>query len=371
MNLTQTAQFTKRAVAALTILLSTLTIGRATWKIGAATYRHFVPPQKPPPEVEFGKLPSQEITALEVDTSNWTYTLDTPTERLPPMPDRLPVFPLTKPPATPLTEQRAKVLAKSLGFTSLPQALAPNKYRWSDDWRTLEMNIVSQNFSLNSNLNLLEIHLPLGTAPSRELAEREALSFLSRLNLANPALNGSQKEAIFVRIHEGTLEKVESASQAQLTRIDLYKIINIDNQNYRVLGPRPKEGLTQVLVAGRFKNPNDRFSVVNYQNWEIKTDGGSTYPLLTPMEAWKKIENNEAMTVYLKPQKANPYQTPPYPKIERVRIQEMFLAYFEAQSPQKYLLPVFVFEGLAEASGEEPWKFIAYLPAVRGEWLEE
>ena len=150
MNLTQTAQFTRRAVATTIVLVLALTVGRVGWKTGVAVYRHFFPPQKPPPEVAFGKLPSQKIAAVDADSSEWEYILDTPTGRLPMTPDRLPVFPLAKVPATPLTEQSAQILAQSMGFSSAPQVLAPNEYRWNDSLRTLEMNIVSQNFSLKT-----------------------------------------------------------------------------------------------------------------------------------------------------------------------------------------------------------------------------
>ena len=232
------------------------------------------------------------------------------------------------------------------------------------------MNIISQNFSLSTNLDYLGIQLPPGTAPSPESAKREILNFLSRHDLASAALGGSQKKTTFVRINRGSLEKVESVSQAQLTRVDFFKIINIDNQNYKVLGPHPREGLTQSLVAGAPRSPDNRIPFINYQNWEIKTDEGSTYPLLTSTEAWKKLEEGKAAVVHLKPQKAGPYQNPALPKVEKVRIQEISLAYFESPSPQKYLLPIFVFEGLAEVRGEAPWEVIVYLPAVREEWLE-
>lgn len=370
MNLIQTARTTKRAVAAFIILLAVLTIGKTSWKTGIAVWQRFFPPQQPPPEVAFGKLPPQNILSIDINTSNWTYTLDTPTGRLPQTPDRLPVFPLTKVSTTPLTEQKAQNLAQTLGFTEPPQILASNKYRWSTTLKTLEMNIVSQAFSLDHNLDYLETHLPIGSAPPEQQAETEAANLLLHLDLVNSALKSGRKEAAFIRIHEGNLEKVESISQAQLTRIDFYKVISIDGKTYDVMGPEPKEGFTYALVTDNYRNLQSPVPIVEYRNWEIKTDEGSTYPILESTEAWKRLKEGQASVVYLKPQDTGPYQDPRPPTIEKVRIQKISFAYFESRKPQQYLLPVFVFEGLAEIKSQKPWEIVIYLPAVTDEWAK-
>ena len=213
------------------------------------------------------------------------------------------------------------------------------------------------------------IHYHLISMDSLEdSAERAASNLLSRFSPAGVTL--SCREVTFARIQKGMLERVESISQAQLVRVDFGKVIDVDNQVYQVYGPRPKEGLVQVYVIGVYRDPNEQFPLINYQNWEIKTDEGSTYPILSSTEAWQKLGGEGAAVVYFKPQEADLYRDYSPPKVEKVRIQEIYLAYFESQSPQKHLLPIFVFEGLAEVPNQKLWEVVVYLPAVADAWFE-
>ncbi len=372
MSLSQVSKVTRRGVAAFIIFLAVITVGRIGWNVGVRVYHHFFPPEKPPPETAFGKISIPKIPSSDIDLSKWNYEPDTPTGRLPPMPDRLPVFPLEKNPTTPLTELQAEDLAKSLGFTSKPKAISPTEYRWEEGKRTLDMNIVSQAFTLNYDPETLEMQLTKGNAPTKQLAENTAQNFLNRLSLGNKTLESAKREVSFVHIEKGNLSVVESLSQAHLTRVDLFKVINVDGKSYNVLGPAPNQGLTTLLVAGgSYGSVTDQVPIAEYQNWKIKTDEGSTYPLLTSSEAWKKLENGEAALVYLKPQGVGFYQKPSPPLVEKVRIQSMQLAYFESKEPQNHLTPIYVLKGLAEVKNQKPWEIVFYLNAIPQEWTSQ
>ena len=370
MNLTQTAQFTRRAIAATVFLIIALIVGRVGWKMGYAVYRHFVPPKSPPPEVRFGKIPQPQITSLRTKGEKIEYILDTPTGKLPQTPRQLPVSPMEKIDETPLSSQRAQRLAEDLGLSGPPKVLAPNTYEWGTGTKTLEMNIVSQNFSLTSNLHLLEAKLIPGTAPAEGNAQTEAQTFLSRLNLSDKLLETGEKETLFLKLNKGNLEKAESISEAQLTRVDFFKTVTVGERIYKILGSKPKEGHIHLLISKRGRDASEQFPVVHYQNWKIKESEGSTYPLLSIEAAWKKFENGESLTTYLKPQGSNPYQESETPELKKIRVQKIYLSYYESETPPSYLSPVFVFEGLAETSQGELWDFVSYLPAVSEEWLE-
>jgi len=114
----------------------------------------------------------------------------------------------------------------------------------------------------------------------------------------------------------------------------------------------------------------ERFPLAKYQNWEAEEDRGSTYPLETPEQAWRRLLAGEGRVTYLKKQGADPHEGLPLPQPKSVHIHKAYLAYFESPKPQKYLAPIFVFEGLVETGGRERWDYVAYLPAVTTEWFE-
>jgi len=370
MSLTHTAQVTRRAVAATIVVLFLLMGGQLFWKVGYAIYQYFFPPQTPPPEAAFGKIPQAGIESLQTKYQNWNIVIDTPTGKLPQMEDRLPVFPLDTPVGTPFAQQKAKETARMLGFPSSPQVVSPSRFRWKTKTRQLEMNVVSQAFTLETDLNYLEALLNEGSAPYKNSAEKSAVNFLRRIDLENEKLEEAEKTTTYIKVKNAALEKAESLSEAHLTRVDFHKIISGKGKTYRVVGPQPRQGLTYMLIAGKQLTDQDQFPIANYQNWIIKTDEGSEYPLLAPKDAWKRLTEGKAYLVYLKKQQAGPYFNEVPQKVTKVRIQNIKLAYYESKDPQKYLTPIYFFEGLAEVTTGNPWEVIFYLPAVTDDWIK-
>jgi len=370
MSLTQTAKQTRKTVTLSLILLVALVAGKAVWGTAVTVYQHYFPPEEALPETGFGKIPSQNIPGLEIEGEDVTYTLETPTGRLPDLPHQLPVFPLKKVSATPLKSQRAQELAEQLGFSSPPKILSPSSQRFIAEAKSLEINIVSLNFSLDADLSILGKGLSPGSAPPEERAETEAVSFLDRLNLPTPTANRSQKTTEYLKIENGQLKTAGGLSDAQLTRVDITKQLDVEGQSYPILGPNPKEGAIWVVTSQQQGEWLERFPLAKYQNWEAEEDRGSTYPLETPEQAWKRLLAGEGRVTYLKKQGADPHEGLPLPQPKSVHIHKAYLAYFESPKPQKYLAPIFVFEGLVETGGRERWDYVAYLPAVTTEWFE-
>ena len=69
MSLTKTAKVTRRIVATTVILIALLFVGRIGWDVGLTVYHHFFPPEKPPPETEFGKINLPQISGVNIDIS--------------------------------------------------------------------------------------------------------------------------------------------------------------------------------------------------------------------------------------------------------------------------------------------------------------
>ncbi len=370
MSLTQTARNTRKAVTLSIILLIVLATGKVAWGVAVTVYQNYFPPEEALPETGFGKIPPQNIPGLEIEGENVAYTLETPTGRLPDLPSQLPVFPIKRVSTTPLKSQRAQELAAQLGFSSPPKILSSSSQRFIAEAKSMEINIVSLNFSLDTDLSILGKSLSPGSAPPEERAKTEATGFLDRLNLPSPTANRSQKTTSYLKIENGQLREAGSLSDAHLTRVDIIKQLDVSGQSYPILGPNPKEGSIWVAISQQQGEWLGRFPLAKYQNWEAEEDRGSTYPLETPEQIWRRLLAGEGRVTYLKKQGADPHESFSLPQPESVHIYKAYLAYFESPQPQKYLAPIFVFEGLIGTGNRERWDCVVYLPAVTEEWFE-
>jgi len=369
MTLTQVAQYTRRTVAAAVFLVIALFVGRIGWNVGYAVYRHFVPPKAPPPEVRFGKIVGPQIKGITLGGGNLDYVLDTPTGKLDPLPTQLPVFPPKKALRTPFSSQKATELARELGFNGAPEVVSPSTYRWSEGVRSLEMNIISRDFTVTSDLHVLDARLAPGSAPSPERAEALAIDYLSSLGLVDKSTESLKKTTTLLKVERGKLEKAESASEAELTRVDLFKTVAIGDQTYQILGQNPVEANTYLLISNE-RTKADKYPEVHYESGNLKEDEGSTYPLLTVDEAWKRISEGKGYLVYLQPPEVGSSDQAERAQIKKLRVQKAYLAYYQDAEPRDYITPIFVFEGLAEAPRGRLWNFITYLPAIPDSWLK-
>jgi hypothetical protein len=97
---------------------------------------------------------------------------------------------------------------------------------------------------------------------------------------------------------------------------------------------------------------------------EIDQQTEATYPIISPSDAWKFIEENRGALVSVMPENTTllvPY-TPV--QIEEVYINNIYLAYYDGNSRQDYLQPVYVFEGTYTTSGTAGGSISLYYPAV-------
>jgi len=359
MTLTETAQLTKKTAVALVIISTAGFTGREVWTRAKTL---LFPPKLPPPEVAFGKLPSPQIPRLPFKGgSSPQYVVDTTTGRLPTdLPDRAKVYKIILPTVTHLTSQRAKNLAAELGFSKSPQKLSSSDYFWTDPeaGRSLEMNITTGNFLLETEIKKLS-DLRAGTAPSKASAVEQAKMFFQNLGILSEDYANGRQEASYLKIEGGSLKRVESLSEAQLTRIDFFR--EIDEQP--IVGQKPFEGLLSVILK------KEGVAFVVHRRWPLDPEQSTTYPLKTAEQVWNEVEGGQARLVHLAPAKADPFSSyePRDPKTIFVR--RIFLGYFDSQKLQDYLQPIYILEGLAMTADRQQLKFIAYLPALTDDWV--
>lgn len=359
MTLTELARLTKiGSVVAVILILLALVIPSSLHRLREI----FFPPRLPPPEVAFGKLPSLSIPNLPLKEGVAPeFVLDTKTGRLPKnLPDRLKVYKITPAAPSPLAGEKAKELAAKLGFRGDPQRLSSSEYRWEDDQqnRSLNVNITTNHFSLGTDIKSLT-GLPPGSPPTQASAVARAKNFLQNLGLLSGDYAEGRQETVYLKVEGETLRKVQSLSEAQLTRVDFFRQI----EEQPILGSKPYEGLISVILS-EVDNP-----FVVFHHWTLDVKQGSTYPLKVTAQVWKELEEGQAKIVFLGPLRGDPYASYAPLDPEIIYIREIYLAYFDSEKLQSFLQPVYVLEGLGVTSQKQQLKYIAYIPAVSGEWV--
>jgi hypothetical protein len=361
MTLTEVVRLTKiGSVLAVFLLLISLILPSSLAAIKSTLF----PPKTPPPEVAFGKLPSLKLSGLPIKEGiTPEYVLDTKTGRLPKdLPDRLKVYKVVLPAPSPLAAEKAKELASKLGFSGEPEKRSSREFMWKNnsEKRQLNMDITTGNFELKTEPQSLG-DLPRGSSPSKAAAIEQAKNFLQSLGILSVDYLEGRKESAYLAVDGGELKKVSSLSEAQLTRVDFYREIN----DQPILTPNPYEGLVNVILS------KDGPQAVTFHSWPLDAEQSSTYPLKTAAGMWELAKNGRARIVFLGPLKGDPYAsyTPQAP--QTIFVREIYLAYFDAEKYQDYLQPIFVLEGLAVTPEKRQLKFIAYLPAISSDWIEE
>lgn len=361
MTLTETARLTKKGAVVLIILITAFFTTQAVW---ARVKDIIFPPKVPPPEVAFGKLPVLEIPNLPLkEGSDPEYVIDTKTGRLPTdLPDRAKVYKIILPTPTHLTSTRAKELAAKLGFSEEPKKLSSIDYSWEDEEeeKSLKMNINTGDFTLETDIKNLGDLAP-GSTPSKAAAVEQAKRFLSNLNLLSDDYLEGRKESTYLKIEGESLRKVESLSEAQLTRVDFFREIN----EQPIVGPRPYEGSISVIL-GKEKTP-----FVFYNSWPLDPLQSTTYPIKTPQQVWSEVEEGRAKLTFLAPPKGDPFASYEPQDPETIFVRRIFLGYFDSEKLQGYFQPVYILEGLGVTADKRQLKYIAYIPAIAYDWIEE
>lgn len=351
-GLTQTAYYTRKAIKYSAAGLVIFVVLKFAWGMGLAWWKQQNPPPPPAPEEKFGKLPAIQFPSSQTNPGSLSYHLET-IEGIPP---NLPTLGRVyfMPEANPgvLALERAKEKAKQLGFESEPQGFDETTYRFQNAANlpaTLEIDIISGNFKLfypySTDLDLLANK----TLPTDTQAIAEARSFLAKADVLTDDLKEGKGEVSYWRLEGGNLVPAVSFSEADFVRVDLFRT---DVGDLPILPPNPRQANIYFLFSGA-KQTEKRIAEVGFIYNAIDRELSSTYPLKTASQAWQELQAGQGYIANLGRNENG-----------KVTIRKIYLAYFEEGkgSAQKFLQPIFVFEGDGD--------FLAYAAAVSPELTE-
>lgn len=347
LTLNQATSMTKNFVKWAGIGVASLVILFIGFKIGVFIKSIVAPTPKAPPTVTFGKLPEAKFPA-SIEAKKYSYSIDTVTGSLPEFSDRAKVFLITPESADLLALQKAKEKAQDAGFSPISFRLTDNEYQWSDLTspisRKLKMNIFSYQFSIDSQYFsdqdiLSKVNLPLSSTD----AQLAAIAFLNRLSLFPEDINKEATTISLFSISNSELVAASSFASAQIIKVDFFQK---DIDKLPIYYPDPLSSTMSFYISGGPNNP--QIVKANFFHQTI-SNKSATYPIKTSKEAFAELEQGKAYIAS--------------PGKEDVLIQDVSLGYYMSDTRQEFLMPIIVFKG---NNG-----FVAYIPAVRDEWISK
>lgn len=344
-SLTETAYYTRRFVVYAAVGLASLMAVRTGWSVFARWWVQTYPPGPPPPTVAFGVLPEPVFSAGE-ERGNLSITLETISGTAPDLGPQAAVYFMPAFRANVLGLELATSLAASLGFLFAPQSRDEQVYVWTREEElpgTLMANLITGHFSLKTNWQQ-DSQITSARSPSQEVAVKLAQDYLRRAGLLTPDLETGRTKVDFLQAAGGSLLPALSQSEANFARVHFFRA-DIDGKS--VVTPKQDNALVQVVVSGA--RSSKQVVEVVYKYSPVELERSSTYPLRSSQAAWEQLQAGQGTIVRMV--KGAP----------TLAVRNIELAYFDADTPQEFLQPVYVFRG---DNG-----FVAYLPAVDPMWL--
>ncbi len=338
LTLTQTADLTKKGLILGIVLLFLIVL---SWG-GYMYYKSFIyvppPPVETPPDIYFGKLPKLKITEASNSAGSYAYTLNTDTGSLPrDIPKIFKVYPIASLGTDLLALDRSKALAAKLGFVSGPETLSSTKYLFLDEnGGDMVVNLESGNFKFNHRESTESADLSITsnfTDPTR--LQEDFKDFLLPLGLLKDQLSSGRSEIYYEK---------SSISDSNFATITLWPE---DLEKIPFVTEKFSEGLIKGVI-NKISDRSQKVLILDYTFWPIDILNGHTYPIITPDEAYDKLQTQQGYII-VKPLSSS------------VSITKVYIGYYLSKEYQPFLQPVYVFEG---------GHFVAYDPADADEQVE-
>lgn len=350
MSLTDTAFYTRRAINWAILGIIAYFILKIFWSIFVSVFLAFFPPQLPPPNHAFGKLPSLSFPPPTATPSGkLTFELQTISGDVPAASASANVYFMPKAAPNLLALNNAEDFAKKLQFNPTPIQESKNIYRFNDPLlplRLLRYDIVSGNFIVSYNFAQDPSIFTSTNLPSPDTVQTQAFNDLQQYGVSQDDLTNGTPTTTFLKLNGTTLVPTTSISQADAVRVDFFRASIGD---MKIFTPNPDEASVDIIYSGSTAS-NKRILELAYTYWPIDLTTSATYGLITSTQAWQELQSGQGYIARL-PTSGN-----------TAVVRNIYLAYYDSYNPQTYLQPIFVFEG---DSG-----FLGYVPAVAPPWTQ-
>ncbi len=373
MTLTKTASTVKRGVVLSIVLVITYYISLfVIIPLAKGALSSLFPTRNPPTPI-YGKLQQLEFVETALDNQQPpAYKLDTKTGRLPDnMPDRMTVYRFRPVPFSYQSGKNAIDSASVLGFYN--EDLVTDLKGTTFTWRkilsngVLEINKDTKEVSLLTPLNGTSDKFPRGRLFASKIIDT-AKKLLTDIQRFDDELYKNGRQTVLLgKFQNNALVPTEITVEAQIARVDFFRKIN----NYDIVTPTFRDGLIYMYVREPQRDEIFyNYPVVETHIWEIESQSNATYPIIPVSQVWTRIQNNEGVLVSVTPKDGNLFRQQLPTKVEEIFIDNIYLAYYDSIKLQKFLQPIYVFEGKYTTAGTQGGSIAIYYPAISGEYIE-
>jgi len=344
-TLTEVSTIARKAIKFGGIALVVLILFPGFARIVKSIYLKLNPPPPPAPTVKYGKLPKLDFPDLPAEATP-EYTLETIEGGLPKLDGQAKVYVVGINKSRLLTLNRVKQKVVSLGFVDEPTQTDEQTYLFIHPKTNslLSYNVVTGSFSFKYDWTLDRAIYETHKVPIGSEAISAAKDFLNSVGSLSEDLVSGNGKYIYLIASGSAVIPTDSVYEANFVRVDLFRA---NKDKLRVVTIGGDTSPIEVMISGL--SENKRIVQANFQYSQILENDFATYPLIPVQEAWNKLLTGQGFIAK---------------KItEKVVVRRVSLAYFESNQPQKFLQPVYLFEGDAG--------FMAYVQAIDPQWITE
>lgn len=348
-TLTEVSYYTRRMIKWGAIVFFILLISPAVLSGIKKVYLTIRPPAPIAPTVKYGKLPALDFPTPDPSYKP-QYTLQTIDGKLPILPTVGKAYLVQINESRLLALDHFKPKAAVLGFTTNPvETVAGQTYEFTHPTlpAKLTINIISSQMTYRYDWTLDQSLYSANSVPTNDQALIEAKAFLTNLDLLSPDLASGNAQYIYYKATPPTLTPVSSLSEANFVRVNIFRA-NLDNLPFVAAATNGDAAPVSVLFSGSTDQAR-RVIEFDYQYSQILDDNFATYPLKSVDEAWTELQQGKGS---ISTSAGN-----------NVIVRQVYLAYFESDSPQQFLQPVFVFTG--------DNNFMAYVSAITADYYQD
>lgn len=297
---------------------------------GIKAYLILNPPPPPPPTRGFGLIPPLQFP----DNPGYSYQFDlqTPNLSLPNFSDRAKVFHIEGKKATLMASEDAKQTAMRMKFFSEPKKIDEVTYEFKrgiPSPLTLKMNIITGAFDLNYQWQTDTGILFDKTLPGKDETISRAISFVSSIGAPSEDIDFINGTIRYYKAKGTRMVIALSLSEADFVKADFYRN-PIDE--FKVLTAKPEDGIISLIFSGS-KNVDKQIVSAKYNYYKLNYLDPQTYALKPIGIAWEELK------------KGNGFIASYNGEAETIAIRRINLAYFDSESYQEFMQPIYVFYG--------------------------